>query len=337
MKTLAAYIYGLIVYLRNIFFNVGFLKQRKLPGKVISVGNIAVGGTGKSPVVVALGKELLSKGFRVVILTRGYKGGLGNSDWMVLQGGKRVAGNAQPSARPDEAFMQSQELPGVTVIVGAKRFKNAKKWLKENEGLSGFSSKSLVWILDDGFQHRNIARDLDIVLLDAKKPFGPLLPKGLFREQAEGLERAGVVLFTRADAKYPQSGDFNFVSLLSPKALVAKAPMIFEEPVLVFKGQASNSLKDDVKSMKFLIAAGIAKPEQFLEAAKAKGLLISNQYFCGDHEKLDLNELKRLSEGLDAVLTTAKDFARSEDVLTELSVPVYVLPMVVSLPELPLF
>jgi tetraacyldisaccharide 4'-kinase len=334
MKTILAYFFGVIVFLRNFLFNFGILRINNLPGKVVSVGNIAVGGTGKSPTVIALASELISNNYKVVILTRGYKGGLARSDWMVLLNGNKIAGNAKDSANPDEALMQSKELKDVPVVVGANRYKNALKWLEVCKSTSKLELNSLVWILDDGFQHRAIHRDLDIVLLDSKRPFGALMPKGLFREATESLSRADVVLFTRADHSHPQKGDFSFVSAVNPKAYIAKVKMFFDNPLLASNSfEEVDSSHESLQSKRFMLVAGIANPDQFIAAVLSKGLTIVSKKIQGDHESFELDSLLGLVSSCDCVITTAKDFARNQAVFEHLGRPVYVLPMRTVIPK----
>lgn len=329
MKTFAAWLFGVMVALRNFLYQVGILPSKRLPGRVISVGNIAVGGTGKSPVVIALGQYFIAKGVHCAVLTRGYKGGLSPSQWLVLINRSRVAGDAPESAHPDEALMQSQVLRDVPIIVGAKRSKAATAWLADAQKL-GIPAPA-VWILDDGFQHRQIKRDVDLVLLDARKPFGALLPKDLFREPAESLSRAHAILFTRADGRYPRSGDFSYPSVVAPHATIAKVGFDFGTPNRVFAGNVSD--KKEWPQL-FWLVAGIANPEQLKRAVKEKGMELAGEYLVKDHVAILSDDVKTKMNGSEVpILTTAKDWARSAEALKQVGVDVYVLPMTVDLPQ----
>ncbi|MCX6124943.1 MAG: tetraacyldisaccharide 4'-kinase [Proteobacteria bacterium] len=324
--SILAWLFGLLVQLRNAAFDLGLVRSRRLPGKVISIGNIAVGGTGKSPMVIAVAGILQSKMCSAVVLTRGYKGGLKGGQWVCFLDGKRVAGNADVGVRPDEALMQSAALRGVPVVVGAKRRQNALQWLKYCEQNGGAPPK--VWILDDGFQHRWIARDLDIVLIDASKPFGSLLPKGLFREPSEALQRAHVVVFTRATDLVPRPGDFSYPTLVNSNAIVTKARVSFGSPKMVWPTKP-----ESVLPIVFTALAGIAHPKQFRDAISSKSLKIEREYFVGDHELFDEQTLKTIfGDAATPVITTEKDWARSEEVLKKLDVPIYILPMQMEVP-----
>jgi len=179
-------IYFFIICIRNFLYDRKLLLVQKLPGKVISIGNIEVGGTGKTPTVLALAELLKSNGEKVAILTRGYKSGMNADQFSVLIGDKVVLGESNHHA--DEGRMLAALLKDVPVIVGAKRFSAAQAWLNHAEAPA-------VWILDDGFQHRKIRRDFDFVLTRPKKPnLFDLLPGGNFRELSSSLQRATCVI-----------------------------------------------------------------------------------------------------------------------------------------------
>src|SRR5436190_16306424 len=169
-----AHPYGWIVRRRNARFDRGLVQPTKVAAPVISVGNLTVGGTGKSPFVAWLARWFLDRGTSVTIISRGYGS----------RGGK-------PN---DEALELAARLPGVPHLQNPDRIAAANQALATNP--------AQVLILDDGFQHRRLARDLDIVLLDALAPFGygHLLPRGLLREPIESLARAQVVALSRSDA-----------------------------------------------------------------------------------------------------------------------------------------
>ena len=315
MRALLALFFGKVVALRNWAFDRKILGVRKLPGRVISVGNIAVGGTGKSPAVIFVAEELIKRRLRPAILTRGYRGGLKSSEWLVLLNGQRMGGNATNSARPDEAIMQSRALPSVPVIVGARRYRAAMTWLEQvNEG-----ARPTHWILDDGFQHRQIHRDVDIVLLDAEKPFGPLLPAGLFRESYLALKRAQEVVFTRCSTLVPGQGDETLVSMAAPGAHVQKAKFVVEPPKLVGGGAGAVT--------QYLAVAGIAKPSDFLASVRACGLQIGGELLVADHGSIREHDMRNALGASRGIVTTEKDWARAEGAFLALGIPIYVLPV----------
>lgn len=184
---LPALLYSGAVRLRNRFYErAGASRRADLP--VISVGNLTVGGTGKTPVVAWLAEHLLSLGLKPAIVSRGYAGRSGRGPLLVSDG---AGPQCPPAVSGDEPYLLAQSLPGSIVVVGSDRVAGAS-----HAGSVGADAI----LLDDGFQHRRLARDLDIVLLDATDPFGGhrLLPAGRLREPVSGLRRAGLVLITRA-------------------------------------------------------------------------------------------------------------------------------------------
>lgn len=325
-----SWLFGWIVALRNFLFDVGILRAEKLPGKVISIGNIAAGGTGKTPTTIAIAQHLLGKGARPAILTRGYRGGLKSGDWLVLLGGKRIAGNASDVTRPDEAILQSMHLPTVPVIVGSKRKKNARTWLSEFEKHGAKAPTH--WLLDDGFQHRVIARDVDIVLLDAEKPFGKLLPQGRFREPTESLGRAHAVVFTRSKMPtLPRVGDRSYLALVAPDAKVGFSEMIFAQPKSVWPKVNDGEPNDEV----FLVS-GIAQPKEFRKAVEALGIKILGEKIFSDHQAIDISSVNQMvGQNKAPILMTEKDWARCEPEGVKFVSRILVLPMQATLsPEI---
>ncbi len=187
---LGAFIYRGLACVHRQSFRWGLRAQGRLPCRVISVGNLTVGGTGKTPLTMWLARWCLSQGWKVAILSRGYGGQEGGEPRVVSTG--QVGGNAW-SAVGDEPYLLAQELPDVPVVVGADRFRS---------GIFAYRQFGVdVLILDDGFQHYRLARDFDIVLIDATNPFGhgALLPRGILREPLRVLRRADAVVLTRVE------------------------------------------------------------------------------------------------------------------------------------------
>ena len=174
--TAASVPYGTAVRLRNRLFDAGWKARHRAAVPVVSVGNLTLGGTGKTPCVEYLARFYRDRGFRVAILSRGYGGG-----------------DAAGTGPNDEALVLEENLPDVPHLQGADRVALAGVAVEELE--------ADLLILDDGFQHRRLARDLDVVLLDATDPFGQgrLFPRGLLREPASSLRRADAVLVSRCD------------------------------------------------------------------------------------------------------------------------------------------
>jgi tetraacyldisaccharide 4'-kinase len=187
-----ARLYGLLVQFRLWCFQRGWFSSSRLPCRVISVGNLTVGGTGKTPIVILLADWLQANGQRVAILSRGYKR-RSVEQHVLVSDGTRILVDA--SSAGDEPFLMATRCPRAIVAVGADRARLGR-WV-----LGRFPVDCM--ILDDGFQHWSLHRDVDLVLLDAMDAAGldAMLPAGRLREPLSGLKRATAVLITRADRK----------------------------------------------------------------------------------------------------------------------------------------
>lgn len=310
-----SFLFMLIVWLRNRLYDFGVLKSKRLPGRVISVGNLALGGTGKSPVVAFFAREIIASSRRPAIVTRGYRSGLGSREWQVLLNGHVIAGVSRQDVIADEALMQSMMLPDTPVIVGARRFKAVRSFLRHCPQFN-----ITHWILDDGFQHRQIARDCDVVLLDARAPFGNVIPAGKFRESISALKRATFVVITKAENATQLDSVRGAVKAVNPGCETA-AIKFFAQPIKIVVGSL------DPKPTRFGLVAGIAHPNDFVQFALDQGLSVHETCFTSDHGPFDPDSLRRLEAQCDAILTTEKDFARSQMHLRRLRIPVYVLPL----------
>jgi tetraacyldisaccharide 4'-kinase len=311
------WLYGGIMRLRRFLYQKGVLPSHQLPGFVISVGNLEAGGTGKSPVVMAVARHLLERGARPAILTRGYRSGLGPEDSAVLLGPQMLLPPASAqSFHADEATMQARSLETVPVIIGAKRWEAAQRYLQHHPTPSH-------WILDDGFQHLKLRRQLDIVLLDANKPLhnGRCLPAGRLREFPGTLRFAQLLLLTRAG---PQPSPFiihNMTAPVIPLPFVNAAPRQVAGPECPWSSHSSA-----------LLALGIAHPDRVMEHCREQKYPITEQLTVGDHELFPQEKLEMHGRKAGAILTTEKDFWRQAEVFTALSIPLYVLPLELRFP-----
>ncbi|MGA8281382.1 MAG: tetraacyldisaccharide 4'-kinase [Desulfobacterales bacterium] len=189
--TIVSMIYGAVVKLRAGAYRSGRLISRKLPCKVISIGNITTGGTGKTPMTLYLAEWLQRSGWRTAVVSRGYKGGAEENGGIVSDGRKIILTCA---AAGDEPYLLASRLLSVAVpvVVGRKRYDVGMLAVKH--------FKPDVIILDDAFQHLQLSRDIDLVLLDCRRPFGNsyLLPRGTLREPVSALSRGDIFILTRA-------------------------------------------------------------------------------------------------------------------------------------------
>ena len=184
-------LYGSIVRTREFFYQKKIFKSRKLPCKVISVGNLTVGGTGKTPMTIHLARRLSCQGYKTAVISRGY-GGRSEKSAAIVSDGHQIL--LQSDEAGDEPFMIARNLKHIPVIVGQNRVKAG--WL----AIEKFAPDVIV--LDDAFQHLKLVRDIDLVLLDYHRPYGNkhLLPRGTLREPISALARADAFILTRCDA-----------------------------------------------------------------------------------------------------------------------------------------
>jgi tetraacyldisaccharide 4'-kinase len=288
--------YGLAVLRRGRLYRAGILKERRLPGVVISVGNLTVGGTGKTPLVMWLAERLCAEGKRVGILTRGYKGTRRTSDEVELM--RRRWGNRIP------------------IAVGSRRWANGLQLAQE--GVNCF-------LLDDGFQHLALARDVDIVLLDATDSLGRarLLPVGRLREPLSALRRADIVVITRVMAAPELEAQIRSYT---------DAPLFYARSRLLdFCGLTSTAGKLSPREMgmqKVFAFCGIGNPKAFFcDLAKGDISLAGREVFR-DHHRYTQTDVDRLENaasraGAAALVCTEKDAMNLRDAEFH-ALPVYV-------------
>lgn len=294
--------YGFGSRLRPWLYGRDLLKSKSLPGFVVSVGNITVGGTGKTPAVAMLAQWAQNKGYRTVILSRGY-GGTYHDRVLEVSDGKHI--KAGPLEAGDEPCLLAKRLPTVPLIVSRKRYHAGRFAHKK------FASD--FFILDDGFQHLNLKRDLDLVLMDASNPFGNghLLPWGPLREPISQLVRADAFILTRT-----ADHDHNALKFLNMK--FSKTPVFSADHLpskVVFPHSNEVHEPGYIKGQPVLAFAGIAHPEEFSKTLTRLGADIV--YFKGfqDHypfTREDLRTLIRIKKRMGAryLLTTEKDWTR---------------------------
>ncbi|MBW2609148.1 MAG: tetraacyldisaccharide 4'-kinase [Deltaproteobacteria bacterium] len=299
-------IYGLGVRLR-IIARKGMAK-RSLPGFVVSIGNLTVGGTGKTPAARMMAEWALDQGYRVAILSRGY-GGRYNTKILVVSDGDDI--NAGPVEAGDEPYLLAKRLQGVPVIISKNRY-TAGLLAHKRFGTN-------FYILDDGFQHLALKRDLDLVLIDASSPFGNghLLPWGPLREPIGQLERADAVIITRSGQSPP--GD-NLEGILEKR--LQGRPLFRGDHIpenIVFPGDNRVHDPEFLRGKRIIAFAGIARPEVFKETLIDLGAdLVSFKDF-GDHHSFSPKELRELNVKkrkikADLMVTTEKDWVRLENI-----------------------
>ncbi len=291
--------YGGAVRARNRLFDLGVLKQERIGCPVVSVGNLTVGGTGKTPMVIRLAGMLKDRGLRPAVLSRGY-GGKSTADVLVVSDGRQLI--AGPDEAGDEPVLIARRLREVPVLAGPKRTVTGR-YARENFGVD-------VIVLDDGFQHRWIHRDLDIVLLDGRSPLGNgcLLPRGPLREPPSSLERAGVVAFTRSEEQGASPIDGRIAARLSGRPVLRTRI----RPTALVGADGKEISLPSLAGKRVFAFAGIAQPDSFRVSIESLGGRVTGFIAYGDHHRYTAEDLRRISRdfaaaGADILLTTEKD------------------------------
>ncbi|HYB62465.1 MAG TPA: tetraacyldisaccharide 4'-kinase [Methylomirabilota bacterium] len=294
--------YGAYVRLRAIAYRRNWLSRKKLDEIVVSVGNLTTGGTGKTPTVLWLALRAAAAGRRVGVLTRGY----------------RSEGQTDRAGRPrsDEAALLRERFAGRAQLgVGADRYANGS--VLARHGVNWF-------VLDDGFQHLRIRRDVDIVLLDATAPFGNgrLIPAGPMREPRSALARADVILITRTDRS---------PALESVVRHYTDAPLFYGRAAMegLYRAPQRKVIlpQQEWSRARFFAFAGIGNPGAFFDDLERWGVPLAGTRAYRDHHRFterDVSSLDRAAAaaGADALVCTEKDVFNLRDIRFE-GLPVY--------------
>lgn len=309
MRRLLASAFGGLAAVRAAAYEHGLLPRHELRGPVLSVGNLGVGGSGKTPVALRVAELLMAAGEPVAVLSRGY-GGCFRGEALVVSDGASVLAAADVAG--DEAVMLARALPGAVVAVGPRR--DVVGSVVE----ARFGRR--VHVLDDGFQHLRLARDLDLVCLDVRDLEDQPLPAGRLRERPRALARADLVLLTRLEAMTEEELRA-LETRLGPERTFRVERRISGWRTL--SGEAAEAPRQA-----FLLA-GIARPERLEHDAAAAGAAVVGRAFFRDHHRFRSGELaaaaaEARAAGASAIVTTAKDAVRLEG-LPAVDLPIVVL------------
>ena len=326
----AAQIYKIIIAIRNQLYDKNILKSYRVNAAVISVGNITAGGTGKTPLVISLCNKI-NLNYKCAILTRGYK---------------------TQATKTDEPAVLAENCPQAKVVINPNRVEAA------NLTINKFGANVL--IMDDGFQHRRLKRDLDIVTIDATCPFGfgKIIPAGLLRESLDGLKRADAAVITRCNqisreelaklkeklkslnpnmliatsthkpvcVKYQElsviASDLSAIALAKAEA---KQSQLIENPRLLRRCASRNDSIEQLKDKKVFAFCGIGNPDAFFNTIEKLGANLTGTKIYSDHYQYkdeDINEIHQLAEQkkADLILTTQKDFSKLKNEFAYLAI-----------------
>lgn len=336
-----SWLFKLVVLARLYLFHSGIAKQARLGTLVVSVGNITVGGTGKTPVVELLARTLTERGRKVAILTRGYKSEeLTTPQHWTDKNGHPVSGLPKiasdgttrylsPLYSGDEPFMLAKNLDGVAVLVDKNRIKSGIFAIEQ------LGCDTL--LLDDGMQYLKLAHELDIVLVDCEAPFGTgaMLPRGTMREPRSSLSRASYIILTKSGGR-AQDELISKIRRYNPVAdiIVSNHGPKYLENVFTGERLPLETLQDKWVAC----LSGIARPESFENSIKVLGAKVEICRRFPDHHWFDQSELEEFYDrcgerAMDMIITTEKDAVRLEQPEGKQEVPIYFLRIEVEIAE----
>jgi tetraacyldisaccharide 4'-kinase len=313
-----AKIYEFGVRSRIALYENNIFKTHRLKTPVISVGNLTLGGTGKTPCVAFLANFLYGEGHKVAILSRGYR--RRSRGRVEVSNGREIL--CGPLDAGDEPYLLANSCPGVRVVVDEDRYA-AGQWIEEREPVS-------VFILDDAFQHLRLARDLNLLLIDAHEKLdqAEMIPFGRLREPLGGLRRADAIILTRSDYPFDRAALEETISKYSDK----KLPIFFaDHEITVLRRLDRKEIVDFVTLAQKRVAAvsGVARPERFMADLSSLGMQVVLRSEFPDHHRYkreELLEIIKLAQktGAVAIVTTEKDAANLPPEIVDTSdLPIY--------------
>ena len=306
----AAIPYGVVARLRALLYDWGWFAQRKLPVSVLSVGNLTLGGTGKTPVVIVLVDWLLAQGKRVAILSRGYRR-TSTDPYLLVSDGERLLVN--PKEAGDEPFLMAQRCPKAIVAVGADRYELGD-WV-----LNRFPVDCLV--LDDGYQHLGLYRDVNLLLVDATDAEGlaALVPSGRLREPLQAAARATAIVVTRADVPAQVTEVCHRL-----RATLGTMPdpiqVVFRPESLVSVVTGTSQTLSWSKGKTALLCSGVGHAGSFRSLVERMGMKILDEVAYADHHDYTSHDVQRLRARAaelqaELIVTTEKDACKLASLL----------------------
>lgn len=318
--------YGAVTRARLRLYRSGFLKSERVGAPVVSVGNLTAGGTGKTPLVEWAARALAREGLRVCVLTRGY-GRADESRRVLASDGARVL--AEVAECGDEPRLLAERLLGAAAVVCDRDRVAAARWAREELGAE-------VFVLDDGFQHLRIARDLDIVTVDATAPWGGgyLLPRGRLREPVSGLARADCVVITRAELAADIEGlraEARRVSEGHAAVFTSRVRALSLTPLSGYGKPVANYQAEFVPMEAAGAFCAVGNPGAFFENLRRNGFKLLYERAFNDHHAYTQTDAEAVSReaagrGVRALLTTAKDAVKLRGL--DFALPCYVVETV---------
>jgi tetraacyldisaccharide 4'-kinase len=316
LRRILSLLWTLVLRLRAYLYSRDILKSHKSAIKIISIGNISLGGAGKTPFAIWLSKRLIEKGLKVAVLERGYKSGLPKKESRLLQKDeinmtKNQANTLSLSLIGDEARMVWDVLPsGARLCVCSDKTKGAieieKKW----------PDTDLI-VLDDGFQHLRLKRDINIVLMDASEAFSDrIFPMGRLRESYTSLKRADILIFTKSDAlKMEDTSESK-----KERQVLAEKAKAFNPNIKIFFATGVFKTNLDLKGKRVFPVSSIYDPKYFHFKLKETGAVFERYMAFRDHYAYDKKTVKMIlnsakSFGAEYLAVTSKDWVKIKPII----------------------
>ncbi len=300
-----SWLYGSVLALRNLFFDMGWFESKSYNKPIICVGNLSTGGTGKSPMIEFL-TGFLKEEYQVAVLSRGYK--------RKTKGFKEVFANSTVEEVGDEPLQFKKKFPNVTIAVCANR----------QEGIENLKVKADVVLLDDAFQHRKVKASTNILLTTFNDLFYKdfVLPTGNLRESKAGASRADVIMVTKCPEKisYARMQEIQFEMKLKPHHRIYFSKIGYAENII---GISESLPLNYLLNKNFTLVTGIANPKPLVNFLKEKNYSFEHKKYP-DHHHFTTSEIEEL-RGKEIILTTEKDFVRLQPKLKKFAV--YYLPI----------
>ncbi len=294
-------LYWGVIFCRNIFYNLGIFVSHKLPCKVISIGNITTGGTGKTPAVIFFAELLKKRGFRIGILTRGY----GRNSKGTIDLNSEISNKKNWKYFGEEPVLISQKLIDIPIVIDNNRYRGGR-YLYDKY-------KPELIILDDGFQHRSLKRDIDINLINANQPkhFYKLLPYGLLREPFHHLKRSDVVIVTKMNIKNPSRFIINKLRSLN----INHYHSTFESSSHLLDINGAKVDLTKIKNKRALAISGIGDPLSFELILKMQSIDFIDHITFNDHHEYEDDDFRIIENQIinhnpDFLITTEKDLIK---------------------------
>lgn len=306
----AGWLYGLAGRIRAALYRRGWLARRRLPVPVVSVGNLTVGGTGKTPLVIRLAEWLTGEGKRVAILSRGYRRA-GTAPLLIVSDGASLL--AAPDEAGDEPYLMARRCPAAVVAVGADRYELGRLVLDR------FPVDYI--LLDDGFQHLAVERDVDLLLVDATDADGlrAMFPAGRLREPIEAAARASMIVVTKADRPEQAAAVAERLRPVTADTPVAQA--VFRPEGLISVTSGAQQPLAWCRGKTAVLCSGIADPASFQALAIRLGMTPVETMVYRDHHRYTSEDVTRVQAKAaavkaDVIVTTEKDAGKLAPLLT---------------------